>query len=98
MLVTRSAPRGAPSPLVGEGRGGGDSWTFGIGLPPTSIPSPQGGGEVLADVGGVQRHPGEGRDPVHRSAMVWVAAVLLALCSLLTPAAAVQPDEVLKDP
>jgi cytochrome c-type biogenesis protein CcmH len=44
------------------------------------------------------RHPGEGRDPVHKSALVRLAAMLLALCCFLIPAHAVQPDEILKDP
>jgi len=34
-----------PSPLVGEGQGGGDGRTSAVGTPPTPIPSPQGGGE-----------------------------------------------------
>jgi 5-oxoprolinase (ATP-hydrolysing) len=34
-----------PSPLVGEGQGGGDSRTSTVGAPPTPNPSPQGGGE-----------------------------------------------------
>jgi H+-translocating NAD(P) transhydrogenase subunit alpha len=34
-----------PSPLVGEGQGGGDCRTFDVGSPPTPNPSPQGGGE-----------------------------------------------------
>ena len=34
-----------PSPLVGEGQGGGDSRTAKVGVPPTPNPSPQGGGE-----------------------------------------------------
>jgi hypothetical protein len=40
-----------PSPLVGEGQGGGDSRTFDVGLPPTPLPSPQGGGEECAAIG-----------------------------------------------
>ena len=36
-----------PSPLVGEGKGGGDSRTSAVGLPPTPNPSPQGGGETV---------------------------------------------------
>jgi glycine dehydrogenase subunit 2 len=36
---------GVPSPLVGEGQGGGDSRTSSFGSPPTPNPSPQGGGE-----------------------------------------------------
>ena len=34
-----------PSPLVGEGQGGGDRRTSEVGSPPTPNPSPQGGGE-----------------------------------------------------
>jgi uncharacterized protein len=34
-----------PSPLVGEGQGGGDGRTSIVGIPPTPSPSPQGGGE-----------------------------------------------------
>ena len=34
-----------PSPLVGEGQGGGDCRTAAVGIPPTPNPSPQGGGE-----------------------------------------------------
>ena len=34
-----------PSPLVEEGKGGGDRRTFAVGVPPTPNPSPQGGGE-----------------------------------------------------
>jgi CO/xanthine dehydrogenase Mo-binding subunit/aerobic-type carbon monoxide dehydrogenase small subunit (CoxS/CutS family) len=34
-----------PSPLVGEGQGGGDGRTFEVRSPPTPNPSPQGGGE-----------------------------------------------------
>jgi DNA polymerase-3 subunit alpha len=33
-----------PSPLVGEGKGGGDRRTSAVGSPPTPNPSPQGGG------------------------------------------------------
>ena len=36
-----------PSPLVGEGQGGGDCRTFAVGVPPTPNPSPQGGGEQV---------------------------------------------------
>src|SRR5581483_4085166 len=39
-----------PSPLVGEGQGGGDGRTFVVRVPPTPNPSPQGGGEYA-------RHP-----------------------------------------
>jgi very-short-patch-repair endonuclease len=35
-----------PSPLAGEGEGGGDCRTFTVGVPPTPNPSPQGGGEL----------------------------------------------------
>src|SRR5262245_56198973 len=39
------ARRNVPSPLVGEGQGGGDSRTSDGGVPPTPNPSPPGGGE-----------------------------------------------------
>jgi NAD(P) transhydrogenase subunit alpha len=43
-MTTRATfAMGTPSPLVGEGRGGGDGRT--VGVPPTPNPSPQGGGE-----------------------------------------------------
>jgi chaperone required for assembly of F1-ATPase len=40
-----------PSPLVGEGQGGGEPPTSAVGIPPTPSPSPQGGGEyrILLD-------------------------------------------------
>ena len=41
----RRASRTVPSPLVGEGQGGGDSRTSDVLVPPTPNPSPQGGGE-----------------------------------------------------
>jgi error-prone DNA polymerase len=34
-----------PSPLVGDGQGGGEPPTSAVGIPPTPNPSPQGGGE-----------------------------------------------------
>jgi isoleucyl-tRNA synthetase len=43
------AAAGVPSPLVGEGQGGGDSRTSREGVPPTPNPSPQGGGESAHD-------------------------------------------------
>jgi pyruvate dehydrogenase E2 component (dihydrolipoamide acetyltransferase) len=43
-----AAPRArtpaSPSPLAGEGKGGGDRTTSAVGAPPTPIPSPLGGG------------------------------------------------------
>jgi ring-1,2-phenylacetyl-CoA epoxidase subunit PaaD len=44
LQVDRGAGRGVPSPLVGEGQGGGDCRTSKVGSPPTPSPSPQGGG------------------------------------------------------
>ena len=38
-----------PSPLVGEGQGGGDRRTSDVGAPPTPNPSPQGGGGFARD-------------------------------------------------
>jgi pyruvate dehydrogenase E1 component beta subunit len=43
--AAKSAPV-SPSPLVGEGRGGGDRRTSPVVAPPTPYPSPQGGGEL----------------------------------------------------
>jgi protein ImuB len=43
-LKRRASPN-VPSPLVGEGQGGGDCKTSEVGVPPTPNPSPQGGGE-----------------------------------------------------
>ena len=43
--LRQGAGRSVPSPLVGEGQGGGDSRTLRVGVPPTPNPSPQGGGE-----------------------------------------------------
>src|SRR5262245_46165275 len=39
------ARHSVPSPLVGEGQGGGDCRISKVGVPPTPSPSPQGGGE-----------------------------------------------------
>jgi molybdenum cofactor cytidylyltransferase len=41
----QGAARNVPSPLVGEGQGGGESPTSHVVAPPTPNPSPQGGGE-----------------------------------------------------
>jgi 2,4-dienoyl-CoA reductase (NADPH2) len=49
--MTSRGGLGGPSPLAGEGRGGGDGRTSALGIPPTPNPSPQEGGEP---------HPGEG--------------------------------------
>ena len=43
--IERGASHIVPSPLVGEGQGGGDSRTLEVGVRPTPNPSPQGGGE-----------------------------------------------------
>ncbi len=43
--VGQRTSHSVPSPLVGEGQGGGDSRTSRLGVPPTPSPSPQGGGE-----------------------------------------------------
>ena len=43
--TVRAARHSVPSPLVGEGQGGGESPTSDVGPPPTRSPSPQGGGE-----------------------------------------------------
>jgi len=40
----RAGRSAIPSPLVGEGKGGGDRRTSAVGIPPTPNPSPQGGG------------------------------------------------------
>jgi carbon-monoxide dehydrogenase medium subunit len=43
--MRRDAGRNVPSPLVGEGQGGGEPQASEVGGPPTPSPSPQGGGE-----------------------------------------------------
>ena len=43
--IEQGAGRHVPSPLVGEGQGGGESQASKVGVPPTPNPSPQGGGE-----------------------------------------------------
>jgi very-short-patch-repair endonuclease len=48
--------RNVPSPLVGEGQGGGEPQVSKVGSPPTPSPSPQGGGESA-------RCSGEGMEP-----------------------------------
>jgi cytochrome c-type biogenesis protein CcmH len=45
-----------------------------------------------------RRHPSEGRDPVRFAAMAPLAAAFLALLFALSPAHAVEPGEMLKDP
>jgi very-short-patch-repair endonuclease len=53
------ASRTVPSPLVGEGQGGGDSRTSEVGSPPTPNPSPQGGGESAhSKLHGLETHNG----------------------------------------
>jgi glycine dehydrogenase subunit 2 len=44
-VANSPAAAGVPSPLVGEGQGGGDSRTLKLGVPPTPNPSAKGGGE-----------------------------------------------------
>jgi len=44
-MANATSATGVPSPLVGEGQGGGDGRTLPVGIPPTPNPSPQGGGE-----------------------------------------------------
>jgi len=45
-MANATSATGVPSPLVGEGQGGGDGRTLPVGIPPTPNPSPQGGGEA----------------------------------------------------
>jgi ring-1,2-phenylacetyl-CoA epoxidase subunit PaaD len=52
MMVPSKLQAPAPSPLVGEGRGGADSRTSEVGLPPTPNPSPPGGGEATRRAAG----------------------------------------------
>ncbi len=56
--VERRERHSVPSPLVGEGQGGGESKTSDVVVPPTPNPSPQGGGESRRGCGeaGGQRH------------------------------------------
>jgi nucleoside triphosphate diphosphatase len=48
--TSKPPPIGVPSPLVGEGQGGGESQAPRIVVPPTPNPSPQGGGESARSV------------------------------------------------
>jgi very-short-patch-repair endonuclease len=51
--------RNVPSPLVGEGQGGGEPQISKVGSPPTPSPSPQGGGESgRGKLGGTETHHG----------------------------------------
>jgi hypothetical protein len=51
-IVARGGLAGhIPSPLVGEGQGGGDSRTSKVGLAPTPDPSPPGGGAQVVQRG-----------------------------------------------
>jgi aerobic carbon-monoxide dehydrogenase medium subunit len=53
----RGESRIVPSPLVGEGQGGGESQTSHLGAPPTPNPSPLFGGAPPARRGGEAAHP-----------------------------------------
>ncbi len=44
-MLGQGERRSVPSPLVGEGQGGGEPLTSKEVVPPTPNPSPQGGGE-----------------------------------------------------
>jgi cytochrome c-type biogenesis protein CcmH len=95
MILYHRVPRGSllpvparvPSPLVGEGQGGGDCRTSEVGIPPTPSPSPQGGGGSV----GVRRYPQQHFRPF--AAVVFFALVIAAL-----PVHAVEPGEMLQNP
>src|SRR6188472_4291515 len=50
--IRQGAGHSVPSPLVGEGQGGGESLTSKLVVPPTPNPPPQGGGELRRSRGG----------------------------------------------
>ena len=54
MVIAIMLAEKVPSPLVGEGQGGGDCRTSIVGIPPTPNPSPQGGGEPVGVRGTVR--------------------------------------------
>ena len=70
--LERGTPHNVPSPLVGEGQGGGESQTSEIGAPPTPSPCPQGGRES-------GRGRGEARDRLSGPAREQPSRLLLAL-------------------
>ena len=73
-------------PLVGEEtRGGGDCRTTNVGVPPTPNPSPKGEGNSSGLIGACSR-------------LMPVLACVLMLAIAITPAHAVEPGEILKDP
>jgi sulfite reductase (NADPH) flavoprotein alpha-component len=95
----------APSPLVGEGRGGGDFKTFEVGLPPTPNPSPhhaegvsstRGGGGPVARAAPAQVMIPEGApfSPEQRS---WLNGFFAGLLSLDATAGAAALDGVMPD-
>ena len=64
--MEQGARHNVPSPLVGEGQGGGDCRPSDVGSPPTPNPSPQGGGEsgrIRGEAGDKLRRAVEAREP-----------------------------------
>jgi len=57
IMLAAQPRRAVPSPLVGEGQGGGDRRTSEVGTPPTPNPSPQGGGEEPVEGAGILGSP-----------------------------------------
>ena len=65
-----------PSPLVGEGQGGGDCRTFDVGIPPTPNPSPRRVEDAPPAQGGGEIAPGVVGDPLLTRARTIAAAVV----------------------
>jgi isoleucyl-tRNA synthetase len=79
----QGARRNVPSPLVGEGQGGGESRTSKVVAPPTPSPSPQGGGESAHDSleGGDQQQ----RDPIEGFTLRQIALRAIAETQWVPP-------------
>jgi sulfite reductase (NADPH) flavoprotein alpha-component len=86
----------APSPLVGEGQGGGDCRTSAVGIPPTPNPSPQGGGGPVARAAPAQAMIPESApfSPEQRS---WLNGFFAGLLSLDATASAAALDGAMPD-
>jgi diguanylate cyclase (GGDEF)-like protein/PAS domain S-box-containing protein len=80
--IERGAGRSVPSPLVGEGQGGGKSPISKVVISPTPNPSPQGGGGSCRSCGKWLSHR-----PIGASAIRLVCALMVLMVGLLVGSA-----------